>query len=92
MLNSADQTLYEKKNKQTNKPISLNTPQLRPHCLGVSQLAFLTPLKLSSAPDEEKMLTDLNFSTSTFPLWEKWKWPIMFLKIRSHAVYQLFVC
>ena len=54
----------KKKNKKTNKPISLNTPQLRPHCLGVSQLAFLTPLKLSSAPDEEKMSTDLNFSTS----------------------------
>ena len=72
MLNGADQTLYEKKNKQTNKPISLNTPQRRPHCLGISQLTFLMPLKHFSAPVEEKMLTDLNFSTSTFPLWEKW--------------------
>ena len=62
MLNSADQTLYEKKNKQTNKPISLNTPQLRPHCLGVSQLAFLTPLKLSSAPDEEKKFLHFHIS------------------------------
>ena len=26
MLNRADQTLYEKKNKQTNKPISTTTP------------------------------------------------------------------
>lgn len=68
MLNSADQTLYEKKNKETNKPISLNTPQRRPHCLGISQLTFLTPLKHFRAPDEEKMLTDLNFSPSTFPL------------------------
>jgi len=92
MLNSADQTLYETQNKKTNEPMSLNTPQRRPHCLEISQLTFLTPLKHFSAPDKEKMLINLNFYTSTFPLSEKWKWPIMFLKIRSRAVYQLFVC
>ena len=71
MLNSADQTLYEKK-KQANKQTDFSKHPTTSSTLSWrSQLAFLTPLKLSSAPDEEKMLTDLNFSTSTFPLWEK---------------------
>ena len=71
MLNSADQTLYEKK-KQANKQIDFSKHPTTSSTFSWSKsTSILTPLKLSSAPDEEKMLSDLNFSTSTFPLWEK---------------------